>query len=290
MFLATYKTSMKTLLRDLVLWIAICILIGLLIHRAELVAYVQAIVDDNGALLGHITDKDVSFDMSFKAYVQKVFHLRSNMMLYILPLFTILSVASLLSRDMRDNFFEVQKAGGVSARDYFLGRVTALFTLNALIALIGSFLNFHWYFLSRHGVSFFSAWEYFTDSTVRILRLYALAIIPSLIFFIALPYVLITVTKSSFLGSALSLGYVLFQYEANSILRMRLPQVYHDFMNVIPSNMYMYWGWYDTEWFYEKTRHNPFTPGQLILATGIILSLSTLFFIISYFHTKKREI
>ena len=290
MFLTTYKASLKNLLRSALLWAMLILMLGVAIEKVATVNYTKAIVED-WVLIDTVTDLDEEFHIDYGGYVQALRHHASILAMYAAPLFAIVSVILVLSRDYKDNFFEIEKAGGVSALSYFFGRLCAVLTVNVAATLAVNIVYSQLYCFTRDvmGNLSMSFWEYLSETLVRNLRLYFLAMLPGIIFYIGLTYMVGCLFKSGFLGSLVSTSHLLMIYVIFRSPKYRLTEVYE---YVVPScdNFFLYWGYYDTEWFTNKELHNPWSAEQLIMHTAIIAGIGIIGFAVSYICIRRRKI
>lgn len=291
MFWATYKTSIKTLLRSFLFWMLILIVLVLIIGKATTVHYSKSVIDDSYHVVDIITDKDPKFELTYKHYIQTTLNgTWVGVMLYAMPLFAVLSTMLVLNRDYGDSFYEIESSSGIRKFSYWGGRLVSLFTVNILMGLTSTIAYVNYYYFSRGGCEYFSITDYIVDSTARIFRIFTFAMLPGILFFIAITYAVGCIFKSGFMGAVGGIVAVLIDYASKTFMRSRFSNIYHDFVSPKPLNLYNYWCFYDTEWFYEKITHNPFTQSQMLLSIIITLCIVVLCFAISLFCVKKRQL
>lgn len=291
MFFAVFKTSLKTISRSFLLWITLILLIVVTMDVANGVNYSTSIVDSNHQVVEIIYDTDSRYVLDFNRYILTILNAtRAWVMLYAMPLFCVVSTLILLHRSHYDGFYEIEKSSGIKSSSYCFGRILAIMTVNVVVCLIVTFLCFNYYYFSRGGIDSFSLNSYFIDSTVRILRLFVMAMFPGLLFYTGVTFVSGSILKSGMGGAIVGLGCVLLQYGSVTYLRNRLPIVYHDYLSPISDKLYKYWAHYDTEWFTDKLISNPFTDVQMITTITITISISFMAFLISYISVKRRII
>lgn len=288
MYSKTYKATIKTITRSPLTWAAVALLIGVAIYSSMRGSYGK--VDMSTYKM--IWDTDPRFTIDYPLYIQ---HLRNalytgSLMLYPAPVFCVIVSGVVLARDWHDNFFEIERAGGVKPRQYFISRFVAVLSFVSVITLITGFVAFHVYCLSRGGVESLSLWTYLFDSTVRILRIFFLAVFPGILIFVSFTFAVGSVFKNGIIGTLSGLALVVFKYLSQGILRFRLPDFYHKYLSPTPAYLYQFWGYYDTEWFFEKTQYNPFTTQQMLLCLFCLYLISSIFIILSYFSIKKRRV
>lgn len=151
-------------------------------------------------------------------------------------------------------------------------------------------LALHTYFFSRGGAPdfFASNIEYFADSTVRILRVFICAEIFTVLFYIAITYVIACLSQSGFLAGIVGTSTVLLTYLAGTSLKSRFPMVFHDYLRQRSLKHYIYVGLYDSELFNNPS--NSFTVNDVLICIAITLAMSAVFLILSYIGTKKRTL
>ena len=296
MFFATYKATLKTLLRAALLWMVAALVLGVVIECGLRIGHSRTLVE-NGKIVGHVMDNEPEFReyMDHNFYVQTVMNSQyAWLMPYAMPAFAVLSTMLVLSRDHKDNFFEIEKSSGVKTSSYFFGRFAALLTVNSAVCLIAGFTGLHTYFFSRGGPpDFFSSlWEYLSESTVRVLRVFCCAQLLTILFFIGITYMIGSLLRSGFAGGVIGFAHVLLTYGAGTFFRMRLPEYYLNYLTPRSMNHYIYWGLYNSELFdvTHLTIGNPFSVTDVLICTGYLLGVSLLFFTVSFICTKRRSI
>ena len=291
MFLATYKATLKNLVRAALLWVIALLVVGVAIERTSSPNY-GAVIVENNQIVAEYTDLDPEFEFDFHGYVQALRNNFAGLSIYAIPLFAVISVMLVLSRDYKDNFFEIDKAGGVRSGTYFLGRLAAILTVNIAVGLTINLFYNHLYCITRDimGDLAMSSWSYICETNVRVLRLYFLGMLPGVIFYTGLTYMAGSLLKSGFLGSLIGSSWFMFLYAAmKNNISVKLTKTYQ-FLDPHAHEFYAYWGYYDTEWFTDKALRNPWSTEELILHTAIIAGAGIFGFVVSYFCVKKRTV
>ena len=287
MFSKTYKATLKTIIRSPLTWISVTFLVGVTIYY-EFFLHIYK-VDLN--TMEKIWDTDPRFVISYGEVIQKLSDARSiTMMSYASPfLFVIVSII-VLTRDWTDNLFEIERAGNVSPLTYFFGRYSAVVTFVTSVFLIDVLFALHGYYISRRGIPDLPVWDYIVDFDFRLLRLFFTAVVPGILIFVGIAFFAANLTKSGIKGAIVSISYILFEYICNSILLFRMPDVYKNYLTPTPLNLYLYWRYYDTEWFNIKWPHNPFSTEQMLLCLGILYLIAVSLAVGSYICVKRRKI
>ena len=287
MFSKTYRTTLKTIIRSPLTWVAAAFMIGAALYFVLIGSYANYDIS-TGEL---IMDSDKRFVLMYGQYIQKVFNtIRRDIMLFGGPAFFVIVSGIVLTRDWHDNFFEIEHAGGVRSLPYFLGRFFAVFTFLTVSALVTYLFSFHLYIVTRGGVPGLAPWEYVIDSNVRLLREFCITGIPGILIFMAVTFLIGNLAKNGTIGTIAGIAYVLFEYLTKTFLNFRMPQFYHDYLTPTPSCLYRYWAYYDTEWFDVKWPHNPFTMKQMLLCLLSLFLIALVCSVVSYICVKKRKV
>lgn len=286
-FFATYGTTIKTLFRSILFWMAAVVVFCLIMHCAMKINRSYVVVED-GQIIETIYDTDPRYKLEYKTVINVIFNLQAWLTTYALPVFAVISTLIIVLRNHADGFFEIEKASNVSTFSYLGGRLCALITVNTVMCLICAFASFYYYYYSRGGMAgstFINVVKYLNP---RVLRQVFYDLMPGLIFYIVFTYAVGTIAKKGVVGGIVGMLYVLFNYLSCTTLRMKLPKVYHDFLSPFSDGIQGWWGHYNTEWFYEKSYHNPFTINDMYLAYGIIFGAILFYIAISFILTKRR--
>ena len=287
MFCKTYKSTMKTIARSPLAWAAATFMAGAALFFVFRGSY-GAVDLSTGEM---IMDTDRRFILQYYQYIQHIHNsIKVYVMLFGAPVFCVIVSGIVLTRDWRDNFFEIENAGGVHSSSYFLGRYFAVFTFITVSALVTYLLSFHLYIITRGGVPNLAPWEYVIDSNVRLFREFFITCIPGILIFMGVTFLVGNLTKSGTIGTITGIVYILFEYLTKTFLNFRMPQFYHDYLTPAPYNLYHYWAYYDTEWFDVKWPHNPFTTGQMLLCLLSLYSIIIICSVTSYLCIRKRKV
>ncbi|MBQ8524696.1 MAG: hypothetical protein IJ457_08750 [Clostridia bacterium] len=290
MFFATYRNTLKTLVRSALLWVMFVLLLAVAIYKVSVPNYGMVVVE-NDIIIREITDLEDEFEMTRGSYVQALRNNFGHLSYYAVPLFSIVSVMLVLSRDCKDSFFEIEKAGGVKPRTYFFGRLAAILTVNIVLVLVAVMFHNHLYCITRDvmGDMSMSLWAYVSETCIRVLRLFFCGMLPGMLFYIGLTYMAGSLFKSGFFGTVVSSSWVLLVYALGRTAGFRMSTV-NDFLDPLNHKFYMYWGYYDTEWFTEKTIHNPWSAETLLVHTALVVGIAVLGFAVSYICIRKRKV
>lgn len=277
MFLQVYKTTLKNLVRSKTFWLILCVLLIISIYSAISGWYGGSDLTDDYVLL-------------FQKYVQTVPNSGVSILMYPLPLFAVITVSLILSRDYGDDFFEIEKANGIKTISYLSGRIIALITINFVVLLFTHLLIININVFTRGGVEDWSIWTSLTDSFVRVLRFDICVALPTVIFYIGMTYALGTIFKNSIIPTVFSLGYVSFFYCSFLLFRNQLAEDYFNSFSPMPLNLRKYFHFYDTEWFDDYILKNDLSVEKVLFCIAFLIGIAVLCSVISYLRIRKRSV
>lgn len=286
MFLTTYKTTVKNLVRSPLFWMMF-VMFGFIAF--ELVTQgCYGYYDFELSEL--IMDTDPRFVLEFSAYVQFVSNvINSQLMYYSLPLFTAVSVVLILNRDYGDNFYEIEKAAGTKPTRYLIGRLAALVTVNLIVAVVMAYFFLHLYVITRGGVAGLDVWAYIADSTVRMMRHLIFRVLPCILFYIGFTYCIGSLFRSGIAAALCSIGYVVFYVVTSFMLRHRMGAFYFDYLSPTPRKLTMYLQRYDSELFESHIANTNTNLTKAAICVCILVGLGALYSTIAYLRTRKRD-
>lgn len=296
MFIKTYKTTIKRILRSPLFWMALAVVTVLVFMSAH-----------NGF---YANDKEPDFVVVYQKYHEMMANLLRKMMMYLIPCLCVVTVMTVVGGDYNDNFFEIERAGGVRSASYFFGRLLAILTILLTIILVFSFFSVHYYFFTRGGTSTFEnfssnlaePWpistlgEYLIDSTDVVLRMVFLCQLPVVILFATATYVVGVLFESGILaGIGGSIGVVL-GYLAALRYQWAFDSVIYRYFIPAKIGPYLYTSRYDTVFATEKycmpNGNNMFLNDTFESFTAwlaVMLGLSIAGIVISYVSTCRRK-
>jgi len=277
MFFASVKITFKNLIRSKIFWFSLAIL-ALTVFRNELSGH-------------YIGDTEADYILSYRNYLQSFTNVFcSSLLMYAMPIFTVITVVLILHRNHDDHFFEIEKAANMKPLYYLWSRIAALVVTNGLVLLFVGFLAFQFYVFSRGGVAGLSLSEYFFDMFLRFLRIYLFVALPPILFYIGVTYSIGTLFKSGVVAAISGIGYTLFFYIAYLMFRNRIADVYFKYFSPIPHNLRQYFHYYDSEWFHELVvKRHGLTIVDPILCISFLVGGSILCLIIAHLSNKKRD-
>ncbi len=304
MFIKTYTTTIKRILRSPLFWMALAVVAVLVFLNVQGEMYGGT----EGVSYG---DTEPEFRLGYHKYHEMMANLLNEMMLYLIPCLCVVMVMTIVSGDYTDNFFEIERAGGVRSASYFFGRFLGILTVILSLILIFSFFSVHYYFFTRGGTAAFTGtpnnfvepWpmstlkEYLIDSTVVLFRLIFLCQLPVIILFTTATYAIGTLFESGILaGIGGSIGVVL-AYLGAMRYQWAFDSVIYKYFLPAKIGPYLYLSRYDTVFATEKycmpNNFNPYlndTFETFIAWLAVMLGLSLAGIVISYICTCRRKI
>ncbi len=286
MFKQTYKTTLKNILRSKTFWLSLILMLGITVYDALDFKYGYYDLQ----LREMIRDTDPRFVLEYKVAVQAVSNTCSMFLNYIFPLFAVVTTYLVLNRDYKDRYFEIEKAGGVRTATYLGGRLAALITVNFLLATLVVMLSYYIYVFTRGGVGGMETADMLADTIVRLLRTSAVRVWTCMLFYICFTYAVGSLFKTGIIGAVVGMGYVVINFAAYLVLRLRIDNTYFEYFMPAPRMLSHYFHFYDSEWFegalstYSVEQKDPW------ICLAIVLGAAALYYIISCLRIHKREI
>lgn len=276
MFITTFKTTCKNVMRSITFWLVISVLIIVVIQGVS-----------EGFYLG---DNDPSFSLGYKDYVQCIINsLVSKLLMYALPIFAIITVVLTLNRDYGDKFFEIEKAANMNSAAYLYGRLVALISINFVALLLSNLLCVYWYLYTRGGVEGLTMWEAISETFIRVLRVDIFVGLPTLIFYIGLTYFWGAIFKSGIPAAIVGMGYSLGFYAAYLMLRFRISENYFNYFSPIPKKLRQFFHYYDTEWFEDMITRQKTSITHVAFCISFLVGVAVLCSAISYIRVRQRN-
>ena len=292
MFLSIYKTTIKNLLRSLMFWMAVGLVIGITFYKCKNGVYSMY----SYSYKEIIYDTDPRFVLELNPYKNLIGNVCiSFVMYYAMPIFTVISTVLVLNRDYGDQFFEIEKAGGVRSWKYTGGRISALVTVNFALVFIACFLGVWLYLLTRvgpEGVYKMETGELLWDSAKRLIRFIAFMPLPTTLFYISFTYFLGNIFKNGWIGGFGGMSHIIATYLFGYQLRFRLPDRYHDYFSINNAQKirsYLSRCSWDTDFeiFIDKSGTS---IKDAALCFSFVTGLAIIMLIISYIRVRKRSV
>lgn len=283
MFRATFRNTLITILRSALFWIAFAALAVITMPTVwERPIYAEG--------FEHLAPTTLSF-VEYNQHIGNV--IASSFLVYALPVFSVILTVLVLNRDYGDQFFEIEKAAGAKPIGYIAGRLSAIITLQiAVVFLWGSFL-LHAYVIGWGGVDELSFWAYLLNSTVQMLRWTLACVLPCMLFYVGLTYVIGTISQSGLVAAFGGFGYVIlymimlmFQVKLTYIKGNKAAILYYDYLCHIPGKLKNYLFFYEVKSMWADDT----SLGKAALCVAFLAVCFVIFAEVSYRRIRKREI
>ena len=296
MFIKTYKTTIKRIFRSPIFLLCLVVII------------VIVTMDAHNGFYGK--DKEPDFVLAYEKYHEAISNLFMRMVRYAIPFLCVVTVMPVVGGDYSDNFFEIEKAGGVRSATYFFGRFLAILSVAFVITLILSLFSVNYYFFTRGGVAslhtvpenYVLEWpidtlgEYIIDSTKVTVRLVVTCLLPVIILFTSVTYAIGAFLESGLLaGIGGSVATVIAYLAAMKYQWMFDSTVYKYFL---PARIgsFTYMACYDTifntpEYIAERGLGHILDTFEGVMTWIVsLLCISLVCILISYVCTSRRKI
>ena len=276
MFLATYKNTLKNLIRSTTFWLAIAVL---------------AIVVIQGVNEGFFqVDTEPNFVLTYQNYIQSIINsLGSKLLMYALPIFSVITVVLVLNRDYGDKFFEIEKAANIKPFFYVYGRLSALISVNFAVLLLSNLFFMYWYLYTCGGVERLTTWEMISETFVRVLRVDIFVGMPSLIFYIGLTYFAGAIFKNGIPAAIVGLGHAIWFYAGYLILRLHIGEWYFNYFSPVPQKLRRFFHYYDTEWFEDTIKRQNTSVTDVAFCISFLVGVAVLCSVVSYIRVRQRN-
>jgi hypothetical protein len=218
----------------------------------------------------------------------------STLALYALPLVAIVVTIIVLSRDYGDDFFEIEKASGLPHLPYLAGRLTAITTVVTVCMVVSHAVCLHLYILTRNGVPKLTPMKYLWESIVRMLRFDFCVILPELLFYLTLTYLLGVYLKKGYATATVSCVLMLSYYYISTTYRYRyisqFVTQFFDYYSPMPGKLRLYFQLFDTENYEFAYQLFDLSTVDAVIGIGFLVGTSLLFSFISYLRIYKRTV
>ena len=280
MFRATYKNTVKTILRSGLFWIS---LVALIVITAPSVF----------GFVTYVAGHEPPF-LSVLDYQQHLHNLISGSFLtYAMPLLTVIVTVLVLNRDYGDQFYEIEKAASVKSFQYMLGRVCAILSVLLIVQAVFADVLLHIYVASWGGVEGMTAGTYLVNSTLRLLMLVFGLSLPCMLFYVGLTYMIGALFHSGIVAAFGGFGYVIL-YRALLIFKAYLVytkdnttvKFYFEYLSHIPDKLSNYLFRLGTE--IDQTMDT--SLGEATICLCILAGFFAVFSAVSYLRIRKREV
>ena len=278
MFLVTFKNTIKNLLRCVTFWLFMLLFAFIMVRYG---------LSDYKVYAPGFAPTTLSID-KYTGFVGNL--VNAGMLTYATPVFAVITTTLVLNRDYGDQFFEIEKAGGISILRHFTGRLCALAAVVLAVQIIASFLSMYIYVGRWGGVVGMTTVEFLVDSTVRLLRIDLCVALPIILFYVGLTFLIGAVFHSGLFATFGGLGYVVANYIFAMLYQYRSYETYFGYFSPRPLKLTNYFFNLDTADGAMWNAMDGTSLNKALLCIGFLISVFSLCSIASYFLLCRREI
>lgn len=284
MFLATYRNTLKSLLRSVTFWLVAFVFCFVVLP------YMTGNQQTPNAM--YITLNYWGRQSPSEMYVQYVDNLIcAKILLYSLPIFSITLAAVTLSGDYGDGFYEIEKARGVRPSCYILGRISAVSTAVLALSAIVSFICVYGYVIMYGGVTDRSFTWLLVDSVLRVGAYHLFIVMPNVLFHVGLTYLFGTLFRGGLAGGGVGFVHVIVYFIINMLYRHHFDfRTYFEYLSSIPRHLRYFLRFSCVEGGAEFLRMNRTTAPKALICVGFLLGCAALFLLCAWLRLRKREI
>ena len=284
-----YKSTVKNLFRSGIFWLTVLVIISIHYYNGFRGYFGSSMFHPNTGTYIIVDDNDPRYIVNYQTYLKYISNSAMLTMGYTLPVATILSVVLILNRDHGDNFYEIEKASGLKPSTYILGRLSAILTVNFALAVILTFIQFYSFFLFRSPMTIMGTMYFITDSFVRLIRCVIFMLLPPIMLYVGLSYVLGCTFRSGIVASIGSIAYMIVCRLLQTIFVWSVPKVYRDYFSPVPYKLMDYLYYYDSYSFASYIRSSNTSFEKAAFCVIFPLFVFAFSIIISHIITKKRD-
>ncbi len=269
--------TLKTLVRSTTFWLMLAVLLAVTVGGAW-----------SGYFNGDRADGIVIIEQN---YVQVVSNSGAGTLLvFCMPLFAIVTVVLIQSRDYGDRFFEIEKAAGQKPSRYVFARFLVLTVLNVAVFILLHAICLHLYIGTRGSVEGMGMGEYLADATARLLRFDLAVGAPCIVFYIGVAFLFGSLFASGIAGAAGAGGYLVAYNIMDLFFRWKSDGFYFDYLSPIPSKLRYFFHYYDSPWFDSIVDYFGLTPTDVLFCELFLFLSAFACAGIAYLRTRRRSI
>lgn len=284
MFKKVYISTVKNLFRSITFWLALSVFV--------LVATVTALRGFHGtfdvSINQLIMDTDPRYVLKYDVFIQWMNNSVTSLLLYIVPFFSVIATVIVLTRDYKDDFYEIEKAAGIKPRQYVIARLFALIAVTYLLAVIINLFQVNLYVYTRGGVDGMAFGKYLTESTLRLVRIQVVRIFPCVLFYTCLTYLLGAILKNGILPAAICMAYAIINYIV-VLYSVGESGIFLDYLSHTSKKLQNFMHYYDTDKFNEFIILTDTSFTDAVLCIAFLVSCGVVSAIICYMLARKRE-
>ena len=287
MFRSIYKNTWKTLFRSVTFWLAVLVLLGI----SAFYVYKQVSFFWETAESVQRFDPEYVPELPPEGLISEIDNaVSAGFLVYQISIFAVIATVLVLNRDYGDQFFEIEKAAGVSPFRYAAGRMAALLTISVVALEVFSFVTLHGILIGKGGVVGQNALQTMLTTLPRLTCGVVFKGIPHLCFYIGLTYLFGTLFHSGLAGGAAGFAHAIFFYVVSLLYRIDSSwATYFRFFSPSPNVLRYYVTYVGTPNEELAFKMNGVTTGGLVFCVAFLLGIALLCAAVSYWRTRRRE-
>ena len=285
MFLSTYKLTIKNLIRSITFWLVFAVVVIISIQNVLQGNYGYYDMNLNELIM----DTDSRFVLDALTFNKHITNSFNNIILYSIPIFSVITTVLILNRDYGDKFFEIEKAANSKPAQYLYARLSALLTVNLVVTIISNLLSLQLYVFTRGGVNGMEIGDYLQQSIIGMLRIDFTRGLITIIFYTCFTYLLGALFKNGILAAIGGLGYALISYAMRlffgAVAEHEAIKYFLNYLHPYQQKLLNYFYCYDSEWYNASVSNQ-----EVIFCISILVGLGIIYSIISYLRIRKRTV
>lgn len=287
MFSATFRNTVKTLLRSVTFWLVFVLFSAIVVrYGIQQVSYATF-----GTVYAPGYEPPAYLSLSsYNSVIDNLVHAGS--LIYPLAILVVITTTLVLNRDHGDAFFEIEKAAGVSPSCYLLGRLCAVVAIAFAAQELLCYAVLHYLVLMQGGVEGMSLPSYLLDSFLRLTRTNLLTALPYILFYVGLTYTIGTVFKNGIAASCTGFIYAIVYFGTFLLYRHHistLAMVYFQYLCPMPDKLRGYVASLGVEDPQRLLALYGTSLGKAMISIGFLVGVCVVGTVISYLLTRKRE-
>ncbi len=289
MFLATFRSTVKSVLRSVTFWLLLAMFLIILVRYG--IQQVQVYWESAESMQQYVPDYELPEHISFESYISEVDNLvHAGSLIYPLALLAIIATVLVLNRDYGDQFFEIEKAAGIKPSVYLLGRLSAITAIVFLVQWVASFAILQICVFGKGGVDGMSFLSYLGDALFRLTRTNLCAALPYILFYVGITYFLGTLFRNGIAAASGGFLYAIAVFVVNLLYRHEQAlEFYTEYLSPMPNKLrhfVTYWGLENEEQMFARFRTS---LGKASLCIAFLAGVGAVCSLLSYLLIRKRE-
>lgn len=283
MFGATFRNTVKTLLRSVTFWLVFAVFAVILVYYGIQQGFTSHYVEIPG-----FTPPE---QLSFFSYAQEIDNLvHAGSTLYPLAILVVITTVLVLNRDYGDQFYEIEKAAGAKPLQYLFGRLCAIVTVTFAVQWVLSLGVLQLCVLPQGGVEGLSPLQYVGESLFRLTRINLCTALPHILFYVGLTYLLGTLFRNGIVAASGGFISAIAFFVIYTMYRHEMwAETYISYLSPMPVKLRSYFAYVGLE--NEETMFGYFgtSLGKAMLGLAFLVGVFAVCSAVAYALLRKRE-